>query len=387
MSACALMMHVGAFRHKQHRNLTKVRYLTEVFMKKAVGLFLAAALLLSGCGILPAEEEMKKAPVVQTVDDEYFTTAEVKTGNIRDYVSVKCTYQYQMTQSLSFSIGGESIKETYVTVGQKVHAGDVLAELSTETIEEELASCRELCAQLEEETEYYEGLLNIEKERAELAKKYGKKYDESALKRATNNYEECAGRKYVADIRLGELETDLNGRKLVAGIDGVVDYIKDIPQWLNGRINAGEKYITIRSEKTGFTFATTDDSLYHFGDIFTITTNNGSYECEVVKIKRNTGGSSATFFLEPLKPDDALTIGMNGNIILETGSRTNVVYIPTDALRKIDERDAVYVTDEDGMRSIRFVEIGLSVKSKPDYEENRTEIISGLVPGETVILK
>lgn len=365
----------------------KVRCLTEVFMKKAVGLFLTAALLLSGCGILPAEEEMKKAPVVQTVDDEYFTTAEVKTGNIRSYVSVKCTYQYQMTQSLSFSIGGESIKDTYVTVGQKVHAGDVLAELSTESIEEELTSYREQCAQLEEETEYYEGLLNIEKERAELAKHYDKKYDESALKRATNNYEECAGRKYVADLRLGELEADLDGRKLVAGIDGVVDYIKEIPQWFNGRINAGEKYITIRSEKKGFTFSTTDYSMYYFGDIFTITTSGGAYDCEVVKIKKNSGGSSATFFLEPLRPDDALTIGMSGDIIIETGSRTNVVYIPTDALRKIDDRDAVYVTDENGMRSVRFVEIGLSVQGKVNYEENRTEILSGLVPGETVILK
>ena len=39
------------------------------------------------------------------------------------------------------------------------------------------------------------------------------------------------------------------------------------------------------------------------------------------------------------------------------------------------------------MRSVRFVEIGLSVQGKTDYEENRTEILSGLVPGEIVILK
>ena len=356
-------------------------------MKKAAGLFLAAALLLSGCGILPAEEEMKKAPVVQTVDEEYFTTAEVKVGNIRSYVSVRCTYEYQATQNLSFGIGGEAVKETYVTLGQKVHAGDVLAELSTDTIAEELESMRTQCEQLEEEVEYYEGLLNIEKERQALAKAYGRKYDEAALKRATNNYEECADRKYVADLRLGELETELSGRKLVAGIDGVVDYIREIPQWLNGRINANERYISIHAEKTGFSMSVMDDSLYHFGDVYTISTDSGDYDCEVVKIKRPVGGGLTNIILEPLHPDDNLVIGMSGDLIIETGSRSNVVYIPTYAVRMIDDKPAVYVTDADGMRSIRYIEIGLSVQDKSDPEENRTEVLSGLTPGETVILK
>ena len=353
-------------------------------MKKATGLFLAAVLLLTGCGILPAEEEMKKAPVVQTVDEEYFSTAEVKVGNIRSYVSVRCTYEYQATQNLSFGIGGEAVKETYVTLGQKVHAGDVLAELSTDTIAEELESMRTQCEQLAEETEYYEALLEIEKERQALAKAYGKKYDEYALKRATNNYEECADRKYVADLRLGELETELSGRKLVAGIDGVVDYIREIPQWLNGRINANERYISIHAEKTGFSMSVMDDSLYHFGDVYTITTD---YECEVVKIKRPSGGGLTNIILEPLHPDDNLVIGMSGDLIIETGSRSNVVYIPTYAVRTIDDKTAVYVTDADGMRSIRYIEIGLSVQDKSDPEENRTEVLSGLTPGETVILK
>ena len=85
-----------------------------------------------------------------------------------------------------------------MTLGQKVFAGDVLAELSIDSIEEELEESRKLVAQLEEEASYYEGLLSIEKERESLAKRYGKSYDEDKLKKATNAYEECAGRKYVA---------------------------------------------------------------------------------------------------------------------------------------------------------------------------------------------
>ena len=358
-------------------------------MKKVAVLALTACLLLSGCGLFPAEEELRKAPVVQTVEDEYFTTATVKTGNIRDYVSEHCTYQYQSSQSLSFEVGGEAIKETYVTLGQKVFAGDVLAELSIDSIEEELEESRKLVAQLEEEASYYEGLLSIEKERESLAKRYGKSYDEDKLKKATNAYEECAGRKYVAELRLGELESSVNARRLVAGIDGIVDYIREIPAWYNGRINAREKYISIHSEKTGFVIPTLDDSIYHFGDVFTVVTEAGSYECEVVKINRPVEGKGGrtNIVLEPLHPDENLTVGMSGDLIIETGSRTDVVYIPTYALRKIDGKTAVYVTDEKGMRNIRFIEIGLSVEGKSDPEENRTEVISGLTPGETVILK
>ncbi|MBO4627813.1 MAG: efflux RND transporter periplasmic adaptor subunit [Lachnospiraceae bacterium] len=358
-------------------------------MKKLAALALAVCVLLSGCGLFPAEEELKKAPVVQSVEEEYFTTAEVKVGNIRDYVSEHCTYQYQTSQSLSFEVGGEAIKETYVTLGQKVFAGDVLAELSIESIEEELEESRKLVEQLDEEAAYYEGLLSIEKERAALAKRYGRDYDQSKLTKATNAYEEVAGRKYVAELRLGELEADVNGRRLVAGIDGIVDYIRQIPAWYNGRINAREKYISIHSEKTGFVIPTLDDSIYHFGDVYTIVTDVGSYECEVVKINRPASGAGGrtNVVLEPLHPDENLVIGTSGDLIIETGSRTNVTYIPTYALRTIDGKSAVYVTDDKGMRSIRFIEIGLSVDGKSDPEENRTEVISGLTAGEMVILK
>jgi len=357
-------------------------------MKKVAVLALSLAVLCSGCGLLPAEEELKKAPVVQTVDEEYFTTAQVKVGNIRDYMSERCTYQYQASQSLSFDIGGESIKETYVTYGQKVFAGDVLAELSIESIEDELKTSREEYAKLEEETAYYEGMLNIEKERASLAKQYGRSYDEDNLRKATNAYEECAGRKYVAELRLSELEADINARRLVAGIDGVVDFIREIPAWFNGRVNAHEKYISIHSEKTGFVFSSYDTDIYEFGDVYTIVTDNGSYECEVVKIKRPVDGAgSTTIVLEPLRPDENLAIGTMGDLIIETDSRTNVLYIPTYALRTIDGKDAVYVTDDKGLRTIRYIEIGLSVDGKADPDENRTEIISGLSAGDTVILK
>ncbi|MBP5489515.1 MAG: efflux RND transporter periplasmic adaptor subunit [Lachnospiraceae bacterium] len=358
-------------------------------MKKLIGIVLAAVMFLSGCGLFPAEEELPKAPVVQTMDESYFTTAEVKKGTVRDFVSERCTYQYESTQNLSFGFGGEAVKETYVAVGQKVSAGDVLAELANDDMEDRIEALREQIAELEEQEEYCNELLTIEKERKELASRYGKKYDDTKLKQLQNDYDDVSGRKYVADLQLGEMETELSGRRLIAGIDGIVEYIKQIPPWMNGRINANERYITIRSEKAGFVISTGNDSIYEFGKVFTITTDQGDYDCEVVQINRPTAGKGGmtTVVLEPLRPDGNLEIGMTGQLICETERADNVLYIPSYALHTIDDKPAVYVIDAQGLLSIRYLEIGISIKTKSNADDNRTEVRSGLSLGEKVIVQ
>ena len=56
------------------------------------------------------------------------------------------------------------------------------------------------------------------------------------------------------------------------------------------------------------------------------------------------------------------------------------------AIRLAQAKGAVYVVDKDGMRDIRYVEIGLSVSDMTPSEKNRTVIRSGLSEGEKVIL-
>lgn len=358
-------------------------------MKKLVGLVLTASLLMTGCGLLPAEEEMRSVPIAQTIDEEYFTTVAVKKGTVRSCVYESCTYQYQQTQNLSFSVGGEAVKETYVKLGQKVHAGDVLAELSTDSVQDQIDELTSKSEQLEAEVTYYDGLVSIEEERVRLAKRYGKKYDESKLEQLRKTYDEYADNKYINDLRLGELETEINGRRLVAGIDGTVDFIKEIPAWLNGRINAFDKYISIHSDRTGFIISTMNDGIYEFGDVYDIVTKTGeSYACEVVKIIRPTGGMGSTrIVLEPISGAEELEIGTEGNLMIETDRMDDVLYIPTSALRMVDDKPAVYVIDAGGFRSLKFIEIGLSVEKSKISDENRTAVLSGLSLGDSVITK
>jgi len=73
-------------------------------MRKVVCFILCLSMfLVTGCGLLPEEEELRKAPVIQSIDEEYFTTVTVKTGDVVDYFSVRGKYQKQETQTLQLS--------------------------------------------------------------------------------------------------------------------------------------------------------------------------------------------------------------------------------------------------------------------------------------------
>ncbi len=354
-------------------------------MKRVVGIILVMMLLLNGCALLPQEEEMRKAPVGQSVDEEYFETAEAKIGSVTDYVQERCTYQYQEIQNLSFS-NTDKVKETYVVVGQKVHAGELLAEQKVESIEEALELESESLKLLEKEVSYYEAKVSIELERQDLAKRYGKKYDDTRLKDLQAQLEHNRNSYDLANLRIGEYEAELSKRQIISGIDGIVDYVKEFNMWDNGTARANDRYITVHSEKTGFVFSTRNFDIYNFGDVHEITTDTGTYECEVVKIKKTEKSDMATIVMQPLNPDENLYVGAGGELIIETAREDNVLYVPTAAIRVIDEKDAVYVSDENGLRKIRFVEIGLSISNKLYSEENRTVIVSGLEAGDKVIV-
>jgi hypothetical protein len=60
--------------------------------------------------------------------------------------------------------------------------------------------------------------------------------------------------------------------------------------------------------------------------------------------------------------------------------RLNVLYVPAKAVSTANDEPIVYYLREDGMKAYKYVEPGVTIN-------NRTEIISGLTEGESVIVK
>ncbi len=361
-------------------------------MKKVIGLTLVFILLLNGCAFLPEEEELRTAPMVETMEEEYFTTATVERGDIANYISCVCKYDFQEYQQLAFSVrvNFDNIEATYVREGDKVKAGDVLAKLYLEEQEDELQKLQDSCDSYADELAFQESLLAIEQERQSLAKRYGRKYDTTNLENLEAKVKGLEESLYVEQIRLDELMAELEGYRLVAGIDGVVSMVQSIRPWEN--LRAGQTYITLHSENRVFAGTIDNTDAIQIGDVLQVSAMESIYDCEVVRIVRKAeDDKNMTIHLTPLNPDEILDVGegttITGKIKLVTEEVKDVVCVPTGALRTIDGKTAVYVVDAEGMRTIRYIEIGLSVSGKLGEGENMTEVISGLEPGEQVIIR
>ena len=102
-----------------------------------IGVSLAAAVLMGGCGKGTEEPESHVAVENDNEKIEYnYLTAEV--GDVTVTRKVTCTYRQQKEQEVSFAITGRLVDKVFVKEGEHVKKGDLLAQLSAGTLEEQV---------------------------------------------------------------------------------------------------------------------------------------------------------------------------------------------------------------------------------------------------------
>ncbi|MBO4325083.1 MAG: hypothetical protein J5845_06800 [Lachnospiraceae bacterium] len=349
---------------------------------------LLSAVMLTGCGLFPQEEKARKAPVNKTsVDTQYFTTATVARGDVSKCFTAVCNFGKQEVENLAFNLPNEILVGLYVAVGDSVYEGQLLAEITPGNLEDEIEQCEEVCRQTDEDLKYYTQMEGFELERQKLAKNYGRKYDTAKLDDLTAKRKDLEGQKKVADFKLAEAKEKMKGRRLTASFNGVVTYVREVRPW--ERTNTST-FITVASNETGFltTVEDTDIGLFEQGETYNIETETDTIPCTLYAIKQNKRFDTRyDLVFIPTDPELEFESGETGSISIVLEEVKNVIYIPTDALRKIGDRDAVYILNKDGMRDIVYVEVGLSVKDTFSAENNRTEIKSGLSEGDIIIIK
>ena len=95
-----------------------------------------AFLNLTGCYLLPQEEQPLSAPEL-TVEALTYDTQEVELSTIERWETGTGTFVSRYSESYAFEDTG-ILKEIYVKSGQTVKQGDILAELDTEAIDEQI---------------------------------------------------------------------------------------------------------------------------------------------------------------------------------------------------------------------------------------------------------
>lgn len=298
-------------------------------------------------------------------------------------------YRAAATQDLSFDVERAKIDSVLVTPGETVHAGQLLITLVSDTDAEaeredllyQIERLELLKLQVQHQIEYEKTLARFEHAMdTPITDEKNEKLQER-LDAIDDKYyftlQDYDDQITICNLKLYNLENNNNDHNIYAGMDGIVEYVRE---GLEGSQTViGRTVITIKDPSDMYFYATDLSILPYIEkmDSVTITVTGssaGEYEAipEIIE-----DGSGLRFILTGDSASAMITENTNGNIILELGRKNNVLSVPKAAVHRAGEKVYVYVVDEDGYRRYREVQIGLE-------GDTRIEILSGLEAGEIV---
>lgn len=291
-------------------------------MKKSrnIGAVLLVSVLVSGCGILPKEEELAKTPIIEAYEQEPFRMVKVQRGNLKLYEKLEPVCMNIGERQYTFQLSDMAFKGIYVTLGEKVKKGTLLAELAGDETSSQVA--------------------------------------------------------------------DVNQLKLVAEEDSTVIFVK-APEDGEKSI-AGQIIVTTNTTKGYYLNAFTKNwKRFKTGEQVLIRIAGKEYKATVIDAgalglpeaergEEENEESAVYFHLEDQSA--YLQSGDKGEITILVEEKENVLYIPKNAVTLVNDKKIVYVENEDGIRSVKYIETGMETGKE-------VEVISGLKEGDHIIVE
>ena len=337
---------------------------------RMTALLCASSVIFGGCGLFSGEEEKHSISIVkENMADDY----NVVNCEKRDVVltsTVSCSYTQLMEENLAFPVGDKTVAFVYVSEGDEVKAGDLLAKLDVEQLEKDNISMQE---QTDEMIEFYENKINSSNLSLSSKESYLSKLQKLREKRRNYNDQNEFDR-----IKISANEQQITAGSLYAGIDGNISFIKNNLQGSNA--NAQEKVITILNASV-CGFQTNDRNAVeyiHVGDRVSVDISNAetSYDATVTVVDKD----AMKIVYELDQPDYSIQMGTRGKVTVVRGEAKNVWALPKSCVYQTDDFAYVYILNADGVREMRKITIGLT---GDDY----VEITGGLSENDTVILR
>lgn len=327
---------------------------------------LAVSAVLSGCNLLPREEEVLKAPLVKPVK-ENFELYEVKKGNIAKQITGVGTFASDRLQYLYFNESGGRLAAMNVSLGSSVKAGDVIAQLEDGDLPSRIR---------QQEIELEKAGIILEQALIE------KSNDTRAIRLKELDLKQ-------EQIQLDMLKSQLNRLKLVANADGIVTYIDPVKQ--GDPVAAYKQLVTVsdpKIKKLVYEFSNLGDITgVQVGMAADVQIKGVAYKGKVVQIpatapqsdvKAVNDKNAKSIVISVDNLPDSVAIGSSADITIITEKRDNVLIIPKAGLRSYLGRNYVQVMEGDSRREID-VEQGI-------VSATEVEIRKGLEAGQKVIL-
>lgn len=347
-------------------------------IKKSIFGLTAAAVMclsLSGCYFLPEEEEYLDPPVVKASEVSYTTTTATK-KDITKQVTTAGTIASGTQQNVYFASYGGIIKAVYVSAGDEVVEGDLIAELETTELDEEIY------------------IMELEMQREELEVQIAIENGDSETVKAKEQLDID-----LLQIDLDKLYAEKEASKIYASVSGTVSYVKTVSP--GETVSAGDTIATIidindlyikispSSEKSAFLIGRSIQIRYdgEYYDGVIVSNSSGEQwdeETEDVLVDENDDailGEISEDVVVAFTGDipESSAVGNSADTILVLDSREDVIVISANLIKTVNGQEVVYVF-KDNERVQVAVETGLQSGSL-------IEITSGLEEGDEVIIR
>lgn len=317
----------------------------------------------SGCYFFPKEEEVL-APPIKVPDKVEYETIEVKKGDIENTITCTGNFVSVSQHDHFYKDRGGRLQSIKVKLGDEVKKGDVLAELDSDTILNDI--------QLQE----------IALKKARLV------YDDAKMRHdleggGKSDMELAQLDVEANQIRLDSLKKEYERTKLTATIDGEVVYITDVK--LGEYVNAYQTIVRVADpSQLQLRYSADKVSSFKLGMKATVELDDRQYPAEVVMTPSEVPGDASEEAKKSVQlkvenlPED-VTIGQSATIRLTLEKRCDVIVVPKQVVNNFGSRRFVNVL-KDGIREERDIETGVE-------SSTQVEVIDGLKEGELVIVR
>ncbi len=346
----------------------------------AGALLVSCMLALCGCNL---KQEDDKASILVTNDaTSSYEMTQAQKGKIQKTKVLVANYQQVRSENLSFNVNGRRLEGVYVSMGDTVEKGDLLAEVYCDDEKEELANLEYRIKTQEMKIEHLREQKELEL--TQLSRKQGSmsatEYEASVVA-VEDKYriqtEDLEDAIYVERMQYDELYWFVEGCKIYATMDGTITYLRDtgssFVSW------GGNKVLTI-SDSAECAFLCDDveyASYFTVGDTYVFATSNGvEYETVLTEVDED----EKIMRFELAVPQYNMTLGQRVLYSLVLEEKEDALSIPKNAVYYAGDKAYVYYFDEEGNRQIKSITVGLQADS-------RVEVLEGLTEGEEVILR
>lgn len=344
-----------------------------------------ALFVAGGCGTAVEESHL-----VVLEQEEQQTAYELSTVAVTDVVKterIRCTYKQLKEQEVSFSLEGKRVEKVFVKEGERVTKGQVLAQLSGGSLDQDIDTLKYRINRLNLEIAYI-----TENEEISISGiRVGEAYEgrtvgvEESIKAIQENAKIQRQDKQdeldYSKAKLAQLEAERRASKVYAEMDGTVYKIVDR---LEGSTSKKDKVIITIIDTSECVFEAKEPNFAQYfkaGEPVSMKlTGSSSGAYELIPYQMESWDDKQLFSIYNGPSEDGLEVDTSGYITLTIAKKENVLSVSKSAVHVAGEDSYVYIIGNNNNREIKWITTGLE-------GDDSIEIVSGLAEGDKVIAK